>query len=784
MLVTSGARAGASAARSWGAGSLRTISASPRRASARRKRSRSAPGGHACATRAPTARRNASSRPLSTSSSSPITLSLRSACWSTSTGASCGCSAARPSRQPHSSAAAASAGALMNTSTESVTISGGTRSARYCSISPSARRSSGLVSSSAESGSPERARRCRVFGSERGFLRRHFAARPRHAQRLEHLAGVGVARQRVLGDRAHHHRDDPGREVGDQLAERLRVAVHHGEQHGRDRRPRERPPAREHLVEHRAEREDVGARGGALALRLLGRHVVGRPHHDAAGGGVLGAPGEAEIHDLDLPVRQHVDVAGLEVAVHHALRVREGEPVEDLLHHRELVLERLQLPLRQQLAQVLALEQLHGHVGHAALLAEVVDRDDVGVVEPGRGLRLVLEALAGAWVLAQLAEHDLDRDVAPEHGVVGAEDLAHGARADLADDLVLADLAELHPGRDDRTTQAPGARARALEAVEPRRAVIELRIWAKLLTPVSRARSLAATAQEEPLDQAQRPREGRDRLPRLAARPFPGPARDALAHPRRLGRAGAFAGAPPLRRGDGGRHARGRRRERRDPGDRGRAPVRLRRLAEEARRPDDPALRAPRRAARRPAREVAVAPLRADRSQWASVRPRYRRRQGRLHDAHRRGRRLPQVGGRAAGERALRDRGGGGDRLREPRPLPEDLPRPARRRFHRALGHRELRHRDPGADVPAARHLQRRPRGAVPGAAGPQRHVGRAGARPGADRLPDHRGPLGKGRPARRAGALRPGGEDRARPSSRAFASCPSTRPSSSARPG
>ena len=117
-------------------------------------------------------------------------------------------------------------------------------------------------------------------------------------------------------------------------------------------------------------------------------------------------------------------------------------------------------------------------------------------------------------------------------------------------------------------------------------------------------------------------------------------------------------------------------------------------------------------------------------------------------------------GGRAAGERALRDRGRGGDRLGEPRPLPEDVPRPARRRLHRALGHRELRHRHPGAHLPAARHLHRRPRGAVPRAPGPQRHVGRPGARPGAGRLPDHRGPLGQGRAARRAGALRAGGED------------------------
>ena len=60
------------------------------------------------------------------------------------------------------------------------------------------------------------------------------------------------------------------------------------------------------------------------------------------------------------------------------------------------------------------------------------------------GLGLALEALAGALVLAELAGDDLDRDVAAEHGVVGPEHLAHGALAELVDDLVLADLAELH----------------------------------------------------------------------------------------------------------------------------------------------------------------------------------------------------------------------------------------------------------------------------------------------------------------------------------------------------
>ena len=49
-----------------------------------------------------------------------------------------------------------------------------------------------------------------------------------------------------------------------------------------DRRvPVERPAARQHLVEHRPEREDVGAVVRGLAPRLLRRHVADRPQHHA-----------------------------------------------------------------------------------------------------------------------------------------------------------------------------------------------------------------------------------------------------------------------------------------------------------------------------------------------------------------------------------------------------------------------------------------------------------------------------------------------------------------------
>ena len=84
-------------------------------------------------------------------------------------------------------------------------------------------------------------------------------------------------------------------------------------------------------------------------------------------------------------------------------------------------------------------EQLHGHEELVALDAELVDGDDVRVAEEGGGLRLPLEPLAHHLVRVEAGRDPLDRDVAVQDRVVGAEHLAHGPLAELADDLVLAD---------------------------------------------------------------------------------------------------------------------------------------------------------------------------------------------------------------------------------------------------------------------------------------------------------------------------------------------------------
>ena len=151
--------------------------------------------------------------------------------------------------------------------------------------------------------------------------------------------------------------------------------------------------AGEHLVEHDAEREDVGAVVERLSRDLLGRHVARRAQQHARGRlhVRVAQPRDAEVHDLHAAVGEHHDVAGLHVAVDDAALVGRRER----LGHARGDLHRLRGRERaaaDEVAQLPAVEYLHRHEGDVALAPDVVDGDDRRVPDAAGRPRLLQEA--------------------------------------------------------------------------------------------------------------------------------------------------------------------------------------------------------------------------------------------------------------------------------------------------------------------------------------------------------------------------------------------------------
>ena len=86
-------------------------------------------------------------------------------------------------------------------------------------------------------------------------------------------------------------------------------------------------------------------------------------------------------------------------------------------------------PAMRRPRSVCAFQQLRDDERGTVLGADVVDREDVGMVEAARRLGFLLEAQQPIGIVRERRRQDLDRDVAPELVVSGAVDLSHAASA-------------------------------------------------------------------------------------------------------------------------------------------------------------------------------------------------------------------------------------------------------------------------------------------------------------------------------------------------------------------
>jgi hypothetical protein len=141
------------------------------------------------------------------------------------------------------------------------------------------------------------------------------------------------------------------------------------------------------------------------------------------------------------------DVFGLDIAMHHTIPVCIGQRVDHLTEdpHR-LCNRQLSLP-REPRAERLAGDKRHDVVQKIARRAGCEERDNVGVLEPGRQPDLALEPF-GVDADTHLGRENLDHHLTREPRLLGEEYAAHPTTPELPQDVVTLADGGLNPGLD------------------------------------------------------------------------------------------------------------------------------------------------------------------------------------------------------------------------------------------------------------------------------------------------------------------------------------------------
>ncbi len=199
------------------------------------------------------------------------------------------------------------------------------------------------------------------------------------------------------------------------------------------RRPGEGRLAREHLVEHGAERVDVGARIDVVSVaRLLGAHIRRRAHRHPRPGQLGVSPErarDAEVGHEGAAVFSEQQILGLDVPMDHPVLVGVLERACRLARDLQGIFDRQLVLAPQPVAERLALDKRHGEPQPSRRLTGIQDREDMRMLEPRGELDLALKALRaqtggevrmehleghGALVLDVLGEVDRRHAPAPE----------------------------------------------------------------------------------------------------------------------------------------------------------------------------------------------------------------------------------------------------------------------------------------------------------------------------------------------------------------------------------
>jgi hypothetical protein len=216
--------------------------------------------------------------------------------------------------------------------------------------------------------------------------------------------------------------------------------------------------AGDEVVEHRGQGIHVGLGAQGRAIDLLGRHVGQRTHTVHLGGVGLQVQHAAEVGELhvgDLPRAGHgQDVGRLDVAVDQPLAEDVAQGHRALEADLDDELQRQQLVGPAKGPQRRALHVFHHQVGLVGAFHGVEELHHVRMVQPAHERRFGGEEARVVAPVHRVAQgrgaHALDGHVAFMEAIAAEEDFAGGAFAQLAHDLVFADVGGRGRGRAGR----------------------------------------------------------------------------------------------------------------------------------------------------------------------------------------------------------------------------------------------------------------------------------------------------------------------------------------------
>ena len=240
-------------------------------------------------------------------------------------------------------------------------------------------------------------------------------------------------------DRHRHRRTD--------LPDRRRIVANDGGQRFDRRRLRERAAAREHLVQDETERELIGAvirRHGRSPARATCSPPCPGCCPDASPAPSSSAPTwDRAPTSFARPKSRILAKPSLETIRFSGLRSRCTIPASCALARPSAICAAIcsarrgrHRPGLQNLPHGLALDELHADVGLRGVLAEVVNRDDGGVIEGGSRSGFLLEPPEPIGVVREVGRQQLQRDIPIELGVARQVHFAHSPRAEERADLV------------------------------------------------------------------------------------------------------------------------------------------------------------------------------------------------------------------------------------------------------------------------------------------------------------------------------------------------------------